>query len=63
MVALTIPAGQRSAELWVRVKGYDTFEPNETVNLAITGLSGGAALGVQSNKFGVIRNDDPKPAA
>ena len=55
---LTIPAGERSRELWVRVNGDNKVELDETVNLAITAVTGGAILGIHNQAHGVIVNDD-----
>jgi len=55
---LSIPAGQRSAVLPVLVRGDDTWEPDETVNVTITGVTG-ATLGDPIATYGYIVNDDP----
>lgn len=55
---LTIPAGQVVARIPISVTGDGDVEPNETVTVALTGVSGGP-VAARSAGVATILNDDP----
>lgn len=58
MSGQTIPEGARSASFFVRVKPDTTIEPNETVRVALTNVTGMAVYDAEA--VGTILNDDPR---
>ncbi len=54
--------GEMSKTFNITVCDETTFEPDETVNLALTNPTGGATIGTQGTSVLTILNDDP-PAA
>jgi hypothetical protein len=54
---LTIPAGATQATFDVTVNGDTTVEPNETINVALSGATGGATI-LTPTGVGTILDDD-----
>ncbi len=54
--------GQTTAQIHVPIHGDTDFEPNETLQIALSSPTGGATLGAQTTATGTITNDDVAPA-
>lgn len=54
----TIPEGERSTTVHIEVKGDDADEPDETIRLSLTGVTGATVN--DADAIGRIINDDPR---
>jgi large repetitive protein len=60
---LTFPAGEVSQTVRVDVTGDTTYEPNETLTVALSNPVGGLSKIIDSDGTGTITNDDKAPTA
>jgi Calx-beta domain len=58
-ITVTFANGETSKIVTIPIVNDSKFEPDETINLTLTNLTGGAILGTQNTATLTILNDDP----
>ncbi len=58
-ITVTFASGESSKTVTIPIVNDTQFEPNETLNLSLTNLTGGATIGTQGTATLTIVSDDP----